>query len=729
MKIIAARWPSAAIILFAALQAVFAVPTLPTINTNNIVNIINFGAVSSTTLTNTTAIQAAINFATATNGGCTVEIPAGTYLSGPLTLKSKVNLQVDAGATLKMLPYTNWTGTTTFISGSSISDVEISGSGTIDGQGADWWAAFDASGISRPNFIQFSSSHRILIQGVTLQNPPTFHIMIKNNNDNITVRGITINTPGTSPNTDGFDIASTGVLIQDSYISDGDDNVEIGGSQACVDVTITNCTFGTGHGISCGSITSGGVSNITVINCSFNGTDYGIRLKSDNASSGSGAGGLCRNFSYSNITMSNIVKGPIIIYSYYNWFGTPTSITPQIAASTNAVVPPGNAVIWRDINFSNVTISASGLLAGIVWGRAEMPVTNVIFDHVNVTAARSFDVYHAKGVQFIDCNFQVSSPNSTFLMYDADVTVSNRSLAANLSTFDGLTSNGYGNILSFYNAGGAIKNTNALDDGPLSLSASTFTVSNNLTLFTNTVVNFALGTNTTKLAVVGNLVLGGTNNISSGAGFTNGTYTLMTYTGGLSGGSPVLGTQPAGYNYAYDTSSAGLVKLVVTPFVPPAPTNLLASATNLLVNLKWNAVGSAVSYNVKRGSVNNGPYPTTFSVGTTNYVDGAVSNALTYYYVVTAVNTGGESTNSTQVSAVPLPSRQPTNILAQAVGNQLQLSWPQSHLGWRLQIQTNNVATGIFTNWATVPNSTNVNVTNLVINPMNGSVFLRLVYP
>src|ERR1039458_10439955 len=85
-----------------------AVPTLPTINTNNVVNITNFGAVSSTTLTNTTAIQNAINAASAggtTNGlsGGTVEIPAGTYLSGPLTLANNINLQLDSGAILRML--------------------------------------------------------------------------------------------------------------------------------------------------------------------------------------------------------------------------------------------------------------------------------------------------------------------------------------------------------------------------------------------------------------------------------------------------------------------------------------------------------------------------------------------------------------------------------------------------------------------------------------------------
>ena len=65
----------------------------------------------------------------------------------------------------------------------------------------------------------------------------------------------------------------------------------------------------------------------------------------------------------------------------------------------------------------------------------------------------------------------------------------------------------------------------------------------------------------------------------------------------------------------------------------------------------------------------------------------------------------------------------------QADGGQMQLSWPQDHLGWRLQIQTNDLNSGLGTNWVTVPDSTNVMSTNIVINPENGSVFLRLIYP
>ena len=59
----------------------------------------------------------------------------------------------------------------------------------------------------------------------------------------------------------------------------------------------------------------------------------------------------------------------------------------------------------------------------------------------------------------------------------------------------------------------------------------------------------------------------------------------------------------------------------------------------------------------------------------------------------------------------------------------MQLSWPQDHLGWRLQIQTNTLASGLGTNWATVGNSTNFNSANIPTVATNGSVFLRLVYP
>ena len=65
---------------------------------------------------------------------------------------------------------------------------------------------------------------------MTLQNPPTFHIMAKGNNVNLTIQGITESTPFDSPNTDGMDLASSNILVRACSISVGDDNIEIGGS-------------------------------------------------------------------------------------------------------------------------------------------------------------------------------------------------------------------------------------------------------------------------------------------------------------------------------------------------------------------------------------------------------------------------------------------------------------------------------------------------------------------
>jgi len=734
--------------LLLAVTTLTGAPALPNINPNNVVNITSFGAVSSETLTNTTAIQDAINAAAAggtTNGaaGGTVEIPAGTYLSGPLTFKSSVNLQLDSGAILRMLPFGQYPVTwftnggtnvyftaNNFISASGLTDIEISGSGAIDGQGAPWWPWANTNNAARPRMISWSGCNRELIQNVTLSNSPMFHIAIGGKAGNSTVQGVTIRAPasGATPpshNTDACDVSGTNILVQNCDISVGDDNFTCGGGTS--GVLLTNNTYGNGHGISIGSYTDGGgVSNITVINCTINGADNGIRIKSD-----LGRGGLVQNIAYYNIGMTN-VRFPITIYGYYNWYGTPSSISPAIAASTNAATVTSETPIYRNITFSNINAtSVSGYPVGIIWARTEMPATNIVFNKVNVTGNRNFCLYNVSGAQFIDSKITVSSTSNTFALFNAQVSVTNTVLATNLVTFDGVTTNGYGNRLAFYNARASLKNTNVFDDGPLTLADSALTVSNNLTLFPSTILNFTLDGITNRVVVVSNLMLGGTINLTSGPGFGRGTNTLLTYGGNLIGTNlPTLGsTPPGGYTCAFDVSQAGEVKLIVSLPAPAAPTNLTATGTNLLIQLNWDAVSGATNYNLKRGTINGGPYPMVFGgLLVTNYSDAAVTNAVTYYYVVTAVS-GAESTSSLQASAVPLPSAVPTNIVVRAGGGPLQLSWPQDHQGWRLQIQTNHAAVGLAGNWVDVPNATTTNQVFIPINPSNGAVFLRLAYP
>ena len=558
----------AAALFLSISTAMSATPNLPNINTNNIITVTNapYNAVGNGTTDNTLAISNAIVAAAAGGNvggllGGTVRIPApGTFLTGPLTMKNNVNIQIDAGATLQMQPLSVWINLPAqnqtygnLIYAASMTNLEISGSGTIDGNGANWWASSGSVFSDRPYMIFFNGNcGRVLIQNVTIQNPPKMHVVFKGSDNNITVQGITINTTApNAANTDGIDLVGTNCLIQNCNINAGDDNIALGsssGSAISKDVLITNCTFGVGHGVSIGSNTAGAVSNLTVINCTFNGTDYGIRMKSDNSTSGgSGEGGEAQNLFYFNIGMTNIVYGAIVIYSYYNEYGTPTAITPLVASAQ--AVGTADIPVWRNIVISNVTATvASGGVPGIIWGRMETPATIIILSHVNITASKPFDLYNVQGIQFADSQINLPAGNSTFLLYNARLVVTNSSPSFSLITFDGLTTNGYGNVLSLYNTQASLQNTNVLDDGPLTLSASTLIISNNLTLFPSTVLNYTLGTNAASIAVVGNLTLGGTINVTNGNGFAVGTNILLTYTGTLSGSLPALGSTPPGYN-------------------------------------------------------------------------------------------------------------------------------------------------------------------------------------
>ena len=258
--------------------------------------------------------------------GGTVEFPAGIFLSGPITLKSAVNLQLDSGAILRMLPFgkypVTWTTNSTgyfftannFLSGSSLHDLEISGSGWIQGQGEPWWPWANTNGAVRPIMLKLNSCNHTLIQSVTLSNSPEFHIAVSGGG-NTTVQGVTVRAnPSSDPlnpghNTDACDVSGTNILVQNNDISVGDDNYTCGGGTS--GMLLTNNTYGFGHGISIGSFTSPSVSNMTVINCTLTNTEAGIRIKTDRD-----RGGYVHNISYYNLSMSN-VKNPILIYTEY----------------------------------------------------------------------------------------------------------------------------------------------------------------------------------------------------------------------------------------------------------------------------------------------------------------------------------------------------------------------------------------------------------------------------
>ena len=726
---------------------------LPQINTNYIIVVTNstYGAKGDSITTNTTAIQNAINAAFlggVTNGlrGGVVEIPAssaGTYLSGPLTMSNYVDIQIDSGATLQMLPFTNYPNgfsngndPSSFINATKNQDIELSGFGKIDGQGLWWWNYYNNTNKSlvRPySMFEPLGCSTVLVCNVTFQNPPNTHMDIGAKSSvpcgDVLITNITINTQDGSPNTDGIDLDGTNVEIVNSYISDGDDHIAIGGSGAFAhDILVTNCFFGTGHGMSIGSITSPGVSNLLVINCTWSGSENGIHVKSER-----GRGGLVQDLNYFNLSMTN-VQWPILFLSYYNYGeGQYEDATPYMAATNPVeIFTNGTTPVWRNIVVSNLTATAASSYPGVmIWGLPECLISNVTLNDVHITgtsSTKTCQFYYVTNLQIINSQITVASRAPIYTCYADQMSISNSQTGANLATFDGLTTNGYDNSLGFYNAPASLLNTNVIANSPLTIGGCTFIISNNLAMPSGT-FNYQLGTSAATVVVKGNLALGGNVNVTAGGGFASGTYTLLTYTGTLSGSSPTLGSAPAGYNYAFDTSTAGQVNLIVSSPEPSAPANLTAVGQNLKIELLWPASSGATGYNLMRSTTNGGPYLLIGSLAVTSYSDIDVIPGTTYYYVVSATNSAGSSGDSTQASAVPLPSLNATNINFQISGSQVQLSWPQDHFGWRLEMQTNSLSTGLGTNWVTVPNSTNMLGTNFIIDPEDGSTFFRLVYP
>jgi polygalacturonase len=396
----------------AAVAGQWQPPALPVIPTNSF-NVKESGAVGDGIATNTSAIQAAIDAARAAGGGV-VEIPEGVFLSGPIQLASRIRLQLDSGATLRMLPLEKYPGGTVrppdFIRGIDLHDVAITGRGTIDGQGSPWWPFARKPGARRPRLIAISSSERVLIEGVLLTNSPMFHIAMGGMAD-VTVRGITVRaTASTDPvnpshNTDACDVSGKRILVQDCDISVGDDNYTCGGGTS--DVLITNCTYGFGHGVSIGSPTRGGVSNLSVVNCTFNNTDCGIRIKSDRD-----RGGFLHNLRYENLRMTN-VGIPILIYASYmatnREFRALQELTPEIAARYPSAPVTGRTPIYRDIVFSHITATAqAGKRAGLIWGLPEMAVSNVVLNAVDIKADKPFGIFYAQDVRLTDC--QIITP-------------------------------------------------------------------------------------------------------------------------------------------------------------------------------------------------------------------------------------------------------------------------------------------------------------------------------
>ncbi|KAF1299166.1 endopolygalacturonase [Enterococcus sp. JM4C] len=366
------------------------------------VNILEFGADEKKM--NTSAIQEAID-ATSQKGGGRVVIPAGTYNTGAIFLKSNIELHLSAGAVLKFsdkqedypVVSSRWEGVHKDVYASCIyaenaENISITGFGVLDGNGESWWHVFrnrrEELNYPRPKLISFHACKRVTISGVHMENSPSWTV-----NpilcENITIDNISIKNPADSPNTDGIDPESCkNVRISNCHIDVGDDCIAIkAGTEdteervSCENITIVNCTMVHGHGgVVLGSEMSGDIRNVTISNCIFQDTDRGIRLKSRR-----GRGGTVEDIRVSNIVMDNVMC-PFIINLYY--FCGPRGKEPYVWEKVPYPIDD-RTPCFRRIHFMNVTARNVQAAAGFIYGLAERVASDISFTNVDISMAEA----------------------------------------------------------------------------------------------------------------------------------------------------------------------------------------------------------------------------------------------------------------------------------------------------------------------------------------------------
>jgi polygalacturonase len=374
-------------------------------------NVKEFGATGDGKTFDTAAIQKALD--TCGKVGGTVQFPPGTYLSKPLTLGTQTTVQLDKGATLLASSDQNdfmktpgdWTKAKgsdfiSFISGKELTGVSFTGAGVIDGNGKVWWeeaekARQKVSGFTlpRPNLLTLNRCTKTKLTGITLQNSPKFHF-VPTDCEDLVIEGVTVLAPEHAANTDGIDPSNCrNVTFTKCTFDTGDDDIAIksgkkveGREFGVENITVTDCIFKHGHGMSIGSETVGGVHNVTVKNCTFEDTDNGLRIKSRRE-----RGGRVENITYENCTIKNCHPA-ISIMTYYQ-----NSTHDKFPKDDKAQPMTDTTPQFKNITIKNIT-GNSTKEAGLIVGLPESPIENVTLENVTLSGKEGLTIANAKSV-------------------------------------------------------------------------------------------------------------------------------------------------------------------------------------------------------------------------------------------------------------------------------------------------------------------------------------------
>ncbi len=363
-------------------------------------NIINFGAPNDSTIICTKAIQNAID-AAVENGGGTIEIPNGTYLTGALFFKKGTSLYLKKGAKLKginkishypLLPSRiegqNLNYYSALINVDSVNNFSITGEGIIDGDGLEFWKAFHQRRdsmekigqswtnleVHRPRLIFIQHSNNIKISGVQLVNSGfwTTHLY---KCDSIKIENTKITSPLkpiSAPSTDGIDLdACCNVIINNCYISVNDDAIAIKGGKgpwadteerngSVENILIENCTFGPSFGcLTIGSECIHG-NNITIQNCILQAEETPLlylKLRPDTPQR------------YENILIENISGYCDKLIKSQSW--------TQFYDIKDRKTPPASIV--SNIRFNKLNIECNTI--GIIHGNNSDTIENIVFEN------------------------------------------------------------------------------------------------------------------------------------------------------------------------------------------------------------------------------------------------------------------------------------------------------------------------------------------------------------
>ncbi|XP_015693248.1 probable polygalacturonase At1g80170 isoform X2 [Oryza brachyantha] len=348
----------------------------------------DFGAVGDGIANDTQAFLDAWNAACASSEQAVLAVPAGkTYQIWPVQLagpcKKRLKLMISGTIAAPASP-DEWAGRDPmkWLYVFRVDDLSVTGGGTIDGKGTEWWAR--SCKRKKTKALQFEECRGVSVQGITMQNGPQFHLMFTRCTG-VKASFLRVVAPEDSPNTDGIHLNDTShVHIMDNLISTGDDCVSMVGN--CSDVRVKDISCGPGHGISIGSLgknrTTDRVENVRVDTCLLTNTTNGVRIKS-----WQGGMGYAHDLRFESIVMKN-VSNPIIIDQYYCDQSTPC------ANQTEAVEV--RKIEFVDIRGTSATEQAIKLACSDTVPCRELELRNVNLTMAGGGAASAF-CYRASG--------------------------------------------------------------------------------------------------------------------------------------------------------------------------------------------------------------------------------------------------------------------------------------------------------------------------------------------